>query len=528
MKSSKAKITELNKIQSYTQPVKQDPAKQDQDVALMVENVISLARDVRILERGEPLVSSHKNNRNILENSGRLWLVSDCLALLLAFVMGGLTAWSLNVLVWHEPFQHMVSFDTLSQFGMFASLGVAAVLWLDSKGHYRQRLPYWEIVGNIATAAFIGFIMGGFVQFAAKTLYSRLWLGFSWAYFAVFIFAGRALVRRMLDKRNQWKIPSLIIGNGPTADAALATLARERQMGFSVTRQMSPSAFAQFDTPRGWERLMQLTGIGHIFLALEGGELDKHKEILKGLVRERVPYSIIPPWLGLPSSTLSPHHFMMQDVLMLHNTNQLALPLPRFLKRCFDIMVAGSALIVLSPLLVVIGLMVRSDGAKAFFVQKRVGMNGRLFNCFKFRSMRSDAEQVLQKYLDANPEAQAEWKKFQKLKVDPRITAFGHFIRKTSIDELPQLINVVLGDMSLVGPRPIMQGQEVFYEGDLSYYSSVRPGITGPWQVSGRNSLTFKQRVNLESWYSRNWSLWLDIVILLKTIPVLLKKDQAF
>ena len=528
MLNKDANITELKSIKAHSNVTSDHPAKQDADVNDMVENVVSLARDMRVLEHGDYLSKVSKQTQSILEKSGRLLLISDCIALLVAFVLGGLTAWALNSEVLGETFQQAINNDTLSQMGMFASLGAAAILWLDTKGHYRQRLPYWEIVGNIVTAAFIGFIMGGFVQFAAKTLYSRLWLGFSWAYFAVFIFAGRMLVRRMLDKRGAWKVPSLVIGNGKTAVAAMEALARETHMGFNVTHQIAPDAFAQFNSPRAWERLMMVTGIGHIFLALEGSELDEHNEVLKGLVRERVPYSIIPPWLGLPSSTLSPHHFMMQDVLMLHNTNKLTLPLPRFLKRSFDIVVAGFVLTLLSPLLVIVGLIVKTDGGPAFFIQKRVGMNGKLFNCLKFRSMKMDADETLKKYLADNHEAEDEWKKFQKLKGDPRITSFGNFIRQSSIDELPQLINVVLGEMSLVGPRPIMQGQEIFYEGDFTYYESVRPGMTGPWQVSGRNNLTFKQRVSLEAWYSRNWSMWLDIVILLKTIPVLLKKDQAF
>jgi lipopolysaccharide/colanic/teichoic acid biosynthesis glycosyltransferase len=179
-------------------------------------------------------------------------------------------------------------------------------------------------------------------------------------------------------------------------------------------------------------------------------------------------------------------------------------------------------------LFVIVALMIRRDGGPALFSQPRVGHNGRLFNCYKFRSMRVDAEQVLDQYLAQSPEAAKEWQQFQKLKNDVRITSFGHFIRRTSIDELPQLLNVIKGEMSLVGPRPIMPGQEEFYAEDFSYYESVRPGITGPWQVSGRNKLTFKERVALESCYARNWTPWMDIVIILKTIPALLTKDQAF
>jgi Undecaprenyl-phosphate galactose phosphotransferase WbaP len=500
----------------------------DASLDVMVKNVVSLARDVRVSEQAEHLPRIFKQTVSILENSGRALFASDVAAILIAFIVGGLAAWSLNTYILHESFQAIISMDTLTQFGMFATLGAIALFWLDAKGHYRHRLPYWEMVGNILMVTFIGVIMGGFIQFAAKSIFSRLWLGFSWSLFAVFVFTGRVMVRNHLEKLGQWKIPSLVIGNGATADAAIKTLAREKQMGFTIARQMGAEGLSQFTKPRAWQRMMMVTGIGHIFLALEGSELDAHKDLLKTLVRERVPYSIIPPWLGLPSSTLSPHHFMMQDVLLLHNTNQLSLPLPRFLKRSFDIIVAGAALLCLAVPFAILALFVKRDGGPAFFVQKRVGMNGTLFNCYKFRSMKIDAEEALKTYLAQNPDANDEWNKFQKLKIDPRITAFGDFIRRTSIDELPQLINVIKGDMSLVGPRPIMQGQEALYEDDFSYYSSVRPGITGPWQVSGRNQLTFKQRVALEAWYARNWSPWMDIVILLKTIPVLLKKDQAF
>lgn len=528
MLKKEASIRELKVNEDALQPANSDKLNQDDDIKRLVENVVSLAKDVRVLERGDYHSSGFTNSRTILENSGRMLLISDCVALMVAFVMGGLTAWALNTFVLGETFQDLISWDTLTQMGMFASLGAAAVLWLDTKGHYRQRLPFWETVGNIATAAIVGFLMGGFVQFAAKTLYSRLWLGFSWSYFAVFIFAGRIMVRRWLDIRGRWKIPCLIIGNGPTAEAALKAISSEKRMGFNIIRQMSPEAFILFNTPRAWERMMMVTGIGHIFLALEGEELDKHKDALKGLVRERVPYSIVPPWLGLPSSTLSPHHFMMQDVMMMHNTNMLALPLPRFLKRTFDIIVSSMALILLSPALAVIALIIKSDGGPAFFAQSRVGRNGKMFKCLKFRSMKVGAEEALKKYLADNPKAKAEWDVYYKLKHDPRVTRLGEFIRKTSIDELPQLFNVLAGDMSLVGPRPIKQDEIVFYEGDYTYYESVRPGISGAWQVSGRSSLSYKQRVALDAWYSRNWSLWLDIVILLKTIPALLAKDQAY
>jgi undecaprenyl-phosphate galactose phosphotransferase len=319
-----------------------------------------------------------------------------------------------------------------------------------------------------------------------------------------------------------------MLGRGATAQGALQALSRESQMGFNVVGQFPANTLHELNDPYAWTRLLMNYKASHVFLALEGSEIEHHPVALKAMVRSRVPCSIVPPWLGLPSSTLSPHHFMMHDVMMLHDTNRLELPLPRLVKRSFDMIIAGTALVVLAPVFAFVALAIRRDGGPAFFKQNRVGQKGELFNCYKFRSMRVDAEESLKQYLAANPAAAREWHQFQKLQNDVRITSFGHFIRRTSIDELPQLINVFKGEMSLVGPRPCTPGQQDFYAEDLSFYESVRPGITGPWQVSGRNRLTFQERVHLESWYARNWSLWMDIVILLKTVPTLLKKDGAF
>lgn len=200
----------------------------------------------------------------------------------------------------------------------------------------------------------------------------------------------------------------------------------------------------------------------------------------------------------------------------------------RFVKRSFDVMIASALLFALAPLLVLLALLVRLDGGPAFFRQKRVGRQRKLFECYKFRSMRADADKILSDHLMHNPEATHEWQRYQKLKQDVRVTTFGHFIRRTSLDELPQLLNVLKGDMSLVGPRPCTPDQTNFYAEDFAYYELVRPGITGPWQVSGRNKLTFQQRVALECAYVRQWNLGLDIALLAKTIPTLLRKDEAF
>ena len=188
------------------------------------------------------------------------------------------------------------------------------------------------------------------------------------------------------------------------------------------------------------------------------------------------------------------------------------------LKRGFDIMAASLGLLFLSPLFIFVGFFVRRDGGPVLFRQTRVGRNGKNFQCLKFRTMIVDAEARLEALLASDDEAKYEWQTYQKLTRDPRITRIGQFLRKTSFDELPQLINVLKGEMSLVGPRPMLPCQTQAYGAPLAAYVKVRPGITGHWQVNGRNSTTFERRAELDQWYVENWSLWRDGLILLLTV----------
>ncbi len=459
---------------------------------------------------------------------GRWLFLGDVLALLLAFIGGGAATWLLNTLLFKSGFQGLFTQATYLQLALFMGLGVFALLWLDTKGHYRQRLPFWEIVGNNLKVVGIGLVLGGFVNFAIKESHSRLWFVLSWALFALFLHFSRSVVRSMLNRKGKWKIQAVVVGNGPTAQSALRALKSEPDMGYDIVAMVPAEILEDLRRPTDWRRYMRASGASYLFLALENGDLEKHKASIRAMARERLPYSIMPPWLGLPLCGLSTHHFMMHDVLLMHDTNRLTLPLPRMMKRAIDIGISSAALAALAPLFVAVAYLVRRDGGKAFFRQARVGKNGKKFDCYKFRSMRDDAETFLQSFLENDVQAAAEWMKYQKLKDDPRVTKIGKFIRATSLDELPQLINVLKGDMSLVGPRPIMPGQEVYYGDDYKLYKSARPGITGPWQVSGRNMLTIQQRVALEAWYIRNWSFWLDFVIIMKTFPALFKKDTAY
>jgi lipopolysaccharide/colanic/teichoic acid biosynthesis glycosyltransferase len=200
----------------------------------------------------------------------------------------------------------------------------------------------------------------------------------------------------------------------------------------------------------------------------------------------------------------------------------------RVLKRAFDIVAAIAALVLLLPLFTVLAVMVRRDGGPAFFGHTRVGRHGKKFRCLKFRSMVMNSEQVLKELLASDPQARAEWDREFKLKNDVRVTRVGRFLRRSSLDELPQIWNVLRGEMSFVGPRPIID-QELERYGDASkYYLMATPGITGLWQVSGRNDIDYATRVSLDVAYVENWTFRKDIGILLKTVVVVVRGKGAY
>lgn len=197
-------------------------------------------------------------------------------------------------------------------------------------------------------------------------------------------------------------------------------------------------------------------------------------------------------------------------------------------KRAFDVIIAATLVLVLLPLLVVLAVAVRLDGGPAFFGHARIGLGGRAFRCWKFRSMRPDAEAALAALLARDPAARREWEERRKLVHDPRVTPLGRVLRVSSLDELPQLWNVLRGDMSLVGPRPVTTEElETRYGRHALAYARVRPGITGPWQVSGRSEVGYDARVALDVAYARNHSLSGDLSLLGRTVAAVLKGRGA-
>ncbi len=195
-------------------------------------------------------------------------------------------------------------------------------------------------------------------------------------------------------------------------------------------------------------------------------------------------------------------------------------PIGGISKRSFDILIAFLALIALSPLFLLIMALVKlSDGGSIFYGHRRIGHNGQTFKCLKFRTMMENGDRVLQEFFKANPAAYEEWRTTRKLQDDPRVTVVGSVLRKLSLDELPQLLNIIRGEMSIVGPRPVVEDELELYDSAAVFYLRSRPGLTGLWQISGRNDVSYATRVAFDTHYVQNWSLLADLVIVFKTIP---------
>ncbi len=213
--------------------------------------------------------------------------------------------------------------------------------------------------------------------------------------------------------------------------------------------------------------------------------------------------------------------------LLHHRYRPIDRKLERRCKIAFDWLAAAAALIVAAPVLCIIAALVKLDGGPVLFGHLRVGRDGRPFHCLKFRSMVVDSDAALSCLLRDDPLAAIEWAETHKLKRDPRITRIGRFLRASSLDELPQLFNILRLEMSLVGPRPIVTAEMPRYGGHIVSYQSVRPGLTGLWQISGRSDTTYDERVRLDTWYAGNWSFWSDIKIILRTVPAVLRRSGA-
>ena len=445
-----------------------------------------------------------------------------------ALLVSGLLAAALAQL-WAEPpnVQWLVTQDVQRYWAWLGVAGVGLGFFLVRFRHYSDRKPFWSELGETLMALLVLAVLDLAVLALTRWNSSRLWWALVWPLAMLCVPLGRGLARSLMRRAGVWQRPTLIVGNGPNAHEAVAALNSEPALGFAVVELVdaTQASKAMSEKLRQWAKVPG----AQFVLALEHGQNDLREDLLRSLVHWKAEdVSVVPAMRGVPLFGTDMSYFFSHEVAMLKLRNNLRYWPARLLKRVFDLF-AALVLLVLGALpLLYIALRIRRDGGPAIFAHQRVGQSGKVFPCFKFRTMQVDAEERLRELLANDPAARAEWEREFKLRNDPRITPIGHFLRRTSLDELPQLFNVIRGEMSLVGPRPVIRAELSRYGDDVDYFLMVRPGMTGLWQVSGRNDTGYDTRVYLDTWYVKNWSLWYDIAILFKTIRVVLNREGAY
>jgi Undecaprenyl-phosphate galactose phosphotransferase WbaP len=348
----------------------------------------------------------------------------------------------------------------------------------------------------------------------------------------------RVLAKRLLRALGFLRRRVLILGATESGRRIASALKQEPHYGYVVIGFLDDSLenigtrIDGVKVHRGIDRALayiRRSNVTDLFIAVPDEEKERVRSLINTLQHKVERVLFVPDMFGIAVLGTSVVHFFQEQVFAFEIQNNLAKPVNFVIKRCFDFLVSSVLLLILALPMLVLALLIRKDApGPAIFRQQRVGLKGTIFDCFKFRTMYQDAETRLARILEEDPEAKEEFERHWKLKDDPRVTKMGRFLRMTSLDELPQLINVFKGEMSIVGARPYIP-QELSLLGDRrDTILLTKPGITGLWQVSGRSTTQYELRIALDSWYVQNWNLWLDIVILFKTLLVVVRKEGAY
>ena len=451
---------------------------------------------------------------------------------LAAFLTAATATLLLRMVVQSQP-PLLTDIDKLDQYGVrWSGWGTAAALalllcYFAIRGHYTLRLPFWLELKGLIVGSLLALIADMLVR---VTVFDGGYGadGARWLLFVPCAVLMRHAARTALTRHGLWTLRTMMIGERAALADARTVLKAERGLGYEI------ASTANLDEMAGWTETnlgaaIWSSGCEFVVFVVGGGDPLAERTAIAALDGLNVSYALMPALQStpFPATRFRSQHFFTPGAVMLVRENQLARLVTRSLKTALDSVAACLLVMLFSPVFLILFWKVRADGGPALFRHERIGANGRPFGCLKFRTMVTNADQVLQDLLLQDADARAEWATRRKLTRDPRVTPIGAFLRNTSLDELPQLFNVIRGEMSLVGPRPIVQAETHHYGYNLTYYCETKPGITGLWQVSGRSSTTYDERVKLDVWYVQNWSLWHDGAILFKTIPAVLTRKGA-
>ena len=389
----------------------------------------------------------------------------------------------------------------------FAPSYVIMIFLFFYQGIYSRRYDFWHESRILVKSCFLGLLLSLALLALIKVNYefSRASFILSFAFMAVVLPLFKLVTKRKLFKFGLWKKRAKILGEGEEFENAV--------LG---------SAYL------GYVRAL---GRDYDVLFIGGSRLEAStlNELIESNIRENKEILFTPVLRSYDFTQADIYSIFASRTSLFAIRNSLKSPLNLALKRGLDLALIFLALPLLVPIFGIIALMMKlkePDG-RIFFSHQRMGFGGKPFGCLKFRSMKENGDEILAQYLKQNPQEVEYFEKYHKYEHDPRITKLGDFLRRSSLDELPQLINVLKGEMSIVGPRPCAQ----YERKDMGEYAdlilAVKPGITGLWQVSGRSDVDFATRAGMDTWYMKNWSIWNDIVIIIKTFKVVLVREGA-
>jgi len=416
--------------------------------------------------------------------------------------------------------------------------GAWLVLWLLWRAYQGLYPGYGQSPQNELRRHTVSTVQVAVAQLAAALAVQRfapsgLSVILEWLVILVIGLPIRYGVRSVLNRLGMFGRPVSIIGAGQTARTIIDHLNSHPSYG------LLPMVAYDDNVALHGTSISHVPVIGDISLALSlptteqaiigipGARSEVQQQLVNNVYSVFPITWVVPDLIGVPNQAMQPHNIGI--LASLEIKNNLRSTRARFVKRGIDMVGAGIGGLLILPILLLIVLAIRLDSpGPAIYRARRLGRDGRPFDCFKFRSMHKDAEQKLQAMLDSRPDLRIEFDATHKLKDDPRVTRVGNFLRRTSLDELPQLGNVLLGEMSMVGPRPIVSGEVEKYGRVYSLYTQVRPGMTGYWQANGRSDTSYEERVGMDHFYVTNWTPWLDLVILLQTVRVVVMGKGAY
>jgi len=391
-----------------------------------------------------------------------------------------------------------------------------------------MRRVFHSVTAVILALVCITFFLKNGVQ------YSRYIILLSWVLVAPAVLLCRALMRKLMGRRSWWPMPAIVLGSGPAAEQVARSL-MDTQRGLRIAGVLleHPIAAWNADLPPIIGHLSDAPmvcrrgSIRYGILAMPHRSHAEIRQIIQDHCRGFQRILIITDLLGICCLGISPREIGTQVGLEI--PQRLSYLAPKLMKRALDLIVGGVLVLLLIPLFLLICLAIKvTSRGPVFFSHRRFGRDGKAFPALKFRTMVIGADRILADHLERHPEQMLEWELCHKLKNDPRITRVGRWLRRYSLDELPQLFNILLGHMSLVGPRPIVKSEIARYATSYDLYTRVPPGLTGLWQVSGRNDTTYEERVAFDEYYIRNWSLWMDLYILARTFQSVVHAEGAY